>query len=411
MIHITDKTNCCGCSACAQACPKQCISFDEDTQGFRYPLVNADLCIDCGLCEKICPCLNSNDKVKPLSVLAANNPNDEIRLKSSSGGIFTMLAEAVIEDGGVVFGARFDENWDVKHDYTESKDGLEAFRGSKYVQSRIGNTYTQAREFLKDERKVLFTGTSCQIAGLKKFLRKEYDSLITVEIVCHGVPSPLVWREYLKDITERPKGVAGKNTVLLSLKAKPVITGISFRDKRMGWKKYGFALDGSAPKADKNSVLPLYQTKYENAYLKGFLSNVFLRPSCYSCKFKQGASGADIALADFWGADKQHPYLYDDKGTSCVVNYTDKGQKVVEKLNMSSEVSTLSKFVGQNPAYNKSHAKPGNVIPFWKTFHSKGVAYAIKTKAKPTTKEMLRSKIIAFIGKLGLIGFIKKILK
>ena len=155
MIHILDKHNCCGCAACVQACPKQCISFDEDEQGFRYPLVDENVCIDCGLCEKVCPVIHQSDPKKPLKVYAAQNPNEEIRLKSSSGGIFTMLAEAVIDEGGVVFGAQFDKNWEVEHAYTESKEGLAAFRGSKYLQSRTGETYKQARNFLKAVGNVL----------------------------------------------------------------------------------------------------------------------------------------------------------------------------------------------------------------------------------------------------------------
>lgn len=210
MINIRDKYSCCGCAACVQACPKDCISFEEDEQGFRYPFVDKIRCIDCGLCEKVCPFINQSEPLKPQKVYAAKNPNDEIRLKSSSGGIFTMLAEFIIDEGGVVFGARFDKNWEVEHGYTQIKEGIEAFRGSKYLQSRIGNTYVQVRDFLIEGRKVLFSGTSCQIAGLKLFLRKDYDNLLTIDIVCHGVPSPLIWRTYLNDIKSRSKGLNEK---------------------------------------------------------------------------------------------------------------------------------------------------------------------------------------------------------
>ncbi len=152
MIEIVDKHNCCGCSACVQVCPKRCISFNEDEEGFRYPLADKELCIDCHLCETVCPCLNQNETRKPLIVYAAINPDEEIRKKSSSGGVFSMIAEVVIGEGGVVFGARFDDHWEVVHDYTETKDGLVAFRGSKYVQSRIGDSYIKTRDFLKLDR-------------------------------------------------------------------------------------------------------------------------------------------------------------------------------------------------------------------------------------------------------------------
>lgn len=199
MIQIENKQKCTGCSACVQTCPKQCISFEEDEQGFRYPCVNQELCIDCGLCEKVCPCINENEQIMPLDIYAAKNPDKEIRKKSSSGGFFTMLAESIIDEGGVVFGARFNKKYNVIHDYTETKDGIEAFRGSKYVQSIIGDTYKQARDFLKAGRKVLFSGTPCQIAGLRLFLRKDYEHLYTVDFICHGVPSPGVFRWYLQE--------------------------------------------------------------------------------------------------------------------------------------------------------------------------------------------------------------------
>lgn len=382
MIHILDKHNCCGCAACVQACPKQCISFNEDEQGFRYPLVDESLCIDCGLCEKVCPVIHQSDAKKPLKVYAAQNPNEEIRLKSSSGGIFTLLAEAVIDEGGVVFGARFDKNWEVEHGYTESKEGLEAFRGSKYLQSRTGETYKQARDFLKAGRKVLYSGTSCQIAGLKKFLRKEYENLITVDVVCHGAPSPLVWRTYLDDFKKCPKGTAGKNSVCSSLNEMPVITGISFRDKSTGWKKYGFVLRGkSASQADKNTVLSsvntgekhdvlLHETLDKNLFMQVFLKNLCLRPSCSACPAKSGKCGSDITLADYWGIWNYYPEWDDDKGTSLVLINTLKGSVFFKPLSMKAcETSYEKGFLG-NPSIEHSYVPSSFVQDFWTSFYS-----------------------------------------
>lgn len=200
MINITNKYNCCGCGACAQCCPKQCITLDVDKEGFSYPVVDTSVCVDCGLCEQVCPFLHPYEKREPLRTLAAYNTQEEVRMQSSSGGIFSLLAEKVIQEGGVVFGARFDENWQVTIDYTESIDGLSAFRGSKYVQARTGDTFKQCESFLKADRKVLYSGTPCQVAGLKHFLRKEYGNLLTVDFVCHGVPSPKVWGLYLTQL-------------------------------------------------------------------------------------------------------------------------------------------------------------------------------------------------------------------
>lgn len=252
MIQIKDKSVCCGCAACVQICPKQCISLSEDKEGFLYPTVNHDLCIECGKCEQVCPELHSFEAHEPLKVYAASHSDEAVRAASSSGGIFTLLAEAVINDGGVVFGARFDSDWSVVHDFTETHEGLQAFRGSKYLQSRIGNTYRQAEKFLKAGRKVLFSGTPCQIAGLKRYLHKDYENLLAVDFVCHGVPSPLVWKKYLEETIARQ---CEKNSVLLHSNPlisergsmagirKRKIDAISFRNKNLGWKKYSFALD------------------------------------------------------------------------------------------------------------------------------------------------------------------------
>lgn len=288
MIQITDKSLCCGCAACVQRCPKQCITLHEDHEGFLYPKVDTEACIDCTLCEKVCPILNEGNKRKPLKVYAAINKDEKIRLESSSGGIFTLLAEQTIGEGGVVFGARFDENWQVRLDYTETIGGIAAFRGSKYVQSRTENTYQQTESFLKEGRKVLFTGTPCQIAGLKKFLRKEYDNLLAVDFVCHGVPSPKVWRRYLQKLLAS-KGE--KNTVSFSPNPSSFsegyapIAGISFRNKALGWKKYSFVLRRNLTEAtaegEANSV-SFSAIHKENIFMRLFLSDVILRPSC--CK-------------------------------------------------------------------------------------------------------------------------------
>lgn len=326
MISITRKQDCCGCNACAQICPKQCITMQEDDEGFLYPRVDTENCIDCHLCEKICPVSNHGTERKPLKVYAAINKDEEVRKQSSSGGIFTALAEQVIKQGGVVFGARFDERWQVKHDYTETMEGLAAFRGSKYVQSQIGNSYQEAERFLKAGRKVLFSGTPCQIAGLRNYLRKEYDNLLTVDFICHGVPSPMVWRRYLKE--EVARQCDRKNSV----SAHPIheedvlVEGISFRDKTMGWKKYSFALtlsttNGSGDKIQFCSCSPM--TK--NEYLRGFMSNVYLRPSCYSCAFKCLKSKSDITLGDFWNIRLYNKHLDDNQGLSLMLLNNSKG--------------------------------------------------------------------------------------
>lgn len=372
MIDIKDKHTCCGCSACVQACPKQCISFEEDEKGFRYPLVNEMLCIDCGICQNVCPFINQNNPKEPLNVYAAINQNDEVRTKSSSGGIFSMLAEAIIDEGGVVFAARFDETWEVIHDFTETKEGIESFRGSKYIQSRIGETYKQAKGFLEQNRKVLFSGTSCQIAGLNHFLRKKYENLLTIDVVCHGVPSPLVWREYLKEII-KPSNCS-------SINSKKSITSISFRDKTYGWKRPSFIIYGNQSTADvarssnKDKAFLLFnETLDKNLFIQLFQKNLDLRPSCYKCMAKSGKSESDITLSDFWGISEVNAEYDDDKGTSGVLINTDKGEELFGSLNCLTLQVTYNQFVMNNPLIEKSVKHSKNSDKFWNTFFSGGI--------------------------------------
>ena len=306
MINITDKHNCCGCEACVQACPKQCISFNEDTEGFRYPKVDMSLCVECGACERKCPVMSPFESRLPKLQVAAINSDEAIRAQSSSGGIFTMLAEKVIREGGVVFGVRFDEHWQAVFDHTDSIEGLASFRGSKYIQARVGNVFTEVRTYLRNGRKVMFTGTSCQVAALRHFLHHDYDNLLLVDVVCHGVPSPKVWRRYLDEVT--------KNAVR-------AISDIQFRNNKQGWKRFNFDL--TCDSEGHNLNISSYHQK--NHFMRIFLNDVILRPSCHQCKAKGGRSGSDLTIADFWGIGQLNPDMDDDLGTSLVLVYTDKG--------------------------------------------------------------------------------------
>ena len=378
MIKIIDKKDCCGCHACASVCAKRSITMQEDNEGFLYPVVNVSTCTDCGLCEKVCPVINQDEPRRPLKVFAAKNRDEEIRRQSSSGGIFTPLAEEIIRDGGVVFGAKFDEDWNVVHAWTDTIEGIADFRGSKYVQSTIGDTYREAREFLKQGRKVLFSGTPCQIAGLRKFLRKEYDNLLTVDVVCHGVPSPLVWRKYLEETRERLRAEsdAEKNTVSSSLMDLPVITGISFRDKTHGWKKYGFRLRYAAPRNVQKSVSvsaikeekETLQPFKENIFMQGFLANLYLRPSCYACAVRSGKSYSDILIADFWGVQNYYPEFDDDKGVGLILVYSEKGKNIYDRVKVHNIEANYSQGVKGNMCLEQSVQKTHNREIFWNAF-------------------------------------------
>lgn len=401
MIKIEDKTKCCGCNACASRCPKQCITLQEDAEGFRYPVIDMALCIDCGVCERVCPVIHPGEERTPLQAFAAVNPNETIRMQSSSGGVFTILAEQIIEEGGVVFGAAFDDNWEVHHTYTETKEGLEVFRGSKYLQSRIESAYQEAEHFLKDGRKVLFSGSPCQVAGLKCFLRKSYDNLLAVDFICHGVPSPKVWRKYLEENFSAQRADAGKNSVLSSsINKVPVITGIAFRDKTLtGWKKYSFVVRGkSASKADKNTVL-LSGIFYENQYMQAFLNDLILRPSCYACPSKKGQSGSDITVADFWGIEHVLPDLDDDKGVSLLLAHTDKGKEFISSHVPNCVLVDAAQSLNHNTAFYKSVSVHPNRTYFFKRLDKMSLSRLIVCSLRPSLKVRVKNKIKKLVHK------------
>lgn len=417
MINISDKKDCCGCEACIQCCPVQCISRRVDEEGFLYPLVDVSSCIDCGLCERVCPVIHQNVPRKPLRIFAAKNPDDKVRLSSSSGGVFTMLAEYVLCQNGVVFGARFNEKWEVVHGFTETIEGLAAFRGSKYVQSYIGDSFMQAMSFLKQGRRVLFSGTPCQIAGLKRFLRKEYNNLLTVDVVCHGVPSPLVWRKYLEE-TIRPEGVAGKNTVLSSLNTIPVITGISFRDKKHGWKKFGFEIRSSAFKADENSVLKsgiydeevyLYEPVSKNLFMQGFLNNIYLRPSCYACASRSGKSGSDITIGDYWGIQKLLPELDDDKGICLIILNAKIGETIYNTLQIQSVETSYHDALKANSCLEHSVVIPQQRVIFFQQWKKKKLSILLNELTRVSVAWRLKKYVYSLLKRTRLTIMLEKV--
>ncbi len=358
MIQIKYKKDCCGCNACVQRCPKQCITMQADGEGFLYPIVDTALCIDCGLCEKVCPVINQSEPRKPQKVYAAYNKNEEIRMQSSSGGIFTLLAEETIKNGGVVFGVKFNDDWMPEFDYTETIEGITPFRGSKYVQAIVGNAYKEAEKFLKSGREVLFTGTPCQIAGLKRYLRKEYENLLTVDIICHGVPSPKVWNMYLEETCSKlSTTIPGKKKSVVSANGgepKSCIEAISFRSKITGWKKYSFLLKLYFPTFDGKNTVVFTELFGENNFMRAFLNDTILRPSCYSCPAKQGKSHSDITIADFWGIDRIDPAFDDDKGCCLVLLNTEKGSTVYNLFHLTSKEKNFEEGIKHNSAYYRS---------------------------------------------------------
>lgn len=338
MIKITNKNNCCGCGACLNICPKQCISYKKDEEGFLYPIVNINDCINCNLCNKVCPYNSETVSRKPINIYAAKNKDEQIRLNSSSGGLFSALAEYVINQGGIVFGAQFDENWDIIHSYTDNKKGISQYRGSKYIQSNTLHTYQEAKSFLEKNILVLYTGTPCQILGLKKFLRKDYSNLITVDFVCHGVPSSKIWQLYIKS---------------LSLDAP--INYINFRDKQKGWRNYTLYIQ------TQFSNFKYHTNENQSLYMKGFLNELYLRPSCHNCIAKNFSSNSDLTIADYWWIQNIKPEFDDDKGVSLVYVNTTKGNHILTELNIDKIETNSEKDISS--AYLYQGAVTQSAIP------------------------------------------------
>lgn len=244
---------------------------------------------------------------------AAYNKDEAIRLKSSSGGVFYVFARKILSEGGIVFGAAFDSEWQVHHEICSNIQDLQRIMQSKYVQSSLGDTYTNVREALISGKKVLFCGTPCQVAGLISFLRSTVKGnewkilLLTIDFICHGVPSRMVWRRYLKEVSKDKK-----------------ITSINFRDKTNGWRNFGLRIDFD----NGDSYL---QSQHKDPYMRGFLKNLYLRESCYECKFRGVERQSDFTIADFWGVHTLLPDFFDDKGTSIVLAHNDRAIRILEE--------------------------------------------------------------------------------
>lgn len=355
--NITGKEKCSGCSACASVCPKNAINIEPDEEGFLFPVIDEKKCVRCKICRQVCPNNKSyNYEYDDLQAYACKNLSDNERLKSSSGGVFSLLAKSILEENGCVFGAIFENN-DIRHIKIENKDDLEKLRGSKYVESTIGDSYVTAKQELDNGRKVLFSGTSCQIEGLKSFLGKEYGNLICVSVVCHGVPSKKVFSRYLRG---------------LEMKHNDKILKINFRNKDGGWKNYQIEYIFRNKSIKKNTR--------KDKYMIGFLKNYYLRQSCYDCDYRlYEKNTADVILGDFWGIEKEYESFDDDKGVSAIIINSEKGAELFSKI----ENKTISKKVSveqiarHNPCLTESVALNESRFEFFNLFDRTGFDFAV----------------------------------
>lgn len=304
------KEKCSGCTACEHVCPTVCIKMKEDEEGFLYPSIDKTKCIHCNKCEKVCPIKNMSVENTETKVFVGYNMDDNVRRESSSGGVFSLIAEWILQKNGVVFGAAFDDCFEVHHIVIETRNDLWKLRGSKYVQSRMEDIFPQVKHCLEKKRNVLFSGTACQIAGLQKYLNVESEYLYTIDILCHGVPSPKVWRMYMKEQTKNHKAEIEK---------------IEFRNKENGWKNYSMNILFSNT---HRYLVPFYKDKY----MRMFLGNIDLRPSCYHCQFKKIPRSSDLTIGDSWGIENVMPHMDDDKGTSVILVHSAKGQYLLNEI-------------------------------------------------------------------------------
>lgn len=305
--------NCTGCRMCEQICPKGAISMQQNDEGFIVPIIDKEKCINCGLCFKRCPQLNSvklNDRLDKPLVYAAKNKNEHEQINSSSGGIFSVLADFVINNGGSVYGASFEDNFQLKHVRITKKENLFRLRGSKYLQSNVENVYTQIKNDLDKEFYVLFVGTPCQVGGLRNFLGKDYEKLIIVDLMCHGVPSQKIFDKYIVWLEEK-------------YRSKVIEYNFRSKDKKMWGKNAKVQFADEKIKYFPDNLDPYY---------KAFSQGSIYRECCYSCKYANERRNGDFTLADYWGIEKQHPDFYDEKGVSAVIINTEKGKYLFEKL-------------------------------------------------------------------------------
>lgn len=418
MITIKEKKDCCGCGACVQSCPHNCITMHPDHEGFIYPQVDISNCTDCGLCERVCPVLSPGTNRKPVQTYIAKNPDENVRRKSSSGGVFSLLSEKTLAAGGTVFGAKWNEDWELVHSGTDCIEGIAAFRGSKYLQSRTEDAFGGVKRLLKEGRPVLFSGTPCQVAGLRRYLRRDYEHLLLVDFICHGVPSPGVFRHYLKEEIEKVARQSDEKNSVSSPLIHPVserdtlngykgyfIQGISFRDKRKGWKKFSFALTLSkASAAGEKNTVSLSYTLDKHAFMRGFLRDLYLRPSCHACPAKCLSSGADITLGDFWEAATLRPDLDDDKGLSAVTANTERGLSALLATKAELHEVEYEELVKRNPAILHSAIVPAGREKFFTedglTFHEK-IEKLCKLTFRAKCRRNIKLLVAACLGNKG----------
>lgn len=389
MKHIdalNNKYSCSGCTACAQSCPKQCITMSSDYEGFKYPIVDETRCIQCGICIKVCPWRKEkyqrpiNCFTEPI-VYAAKCKDKNIRLNSTSGGIFTVLSDYILQLQGGICGAVYNTSTQkVEHTITFTTEGRNKMRGSKYVQSELSNTFQDIKTLLEQDKWLLFTGTPCQTAGLLSFLKKDYPKLVIVDILCHSVPSPLILHEILK---------------------KYAPTNISFRDKSLGWRKsYSFQIK------ENNKII------HNNTFLNLFFKGLINRPSCYNCIFTNTYRASDLTIGDYWNIKAIDSKFEDPLGVSCILINSPKGKYIFEQIqNKIENIRTDLKPALQACLQQHTTEPVQKRRKFWNDYQEKGFDYCNKNYGYYTPIENIKANILAPIARKTGISKLLRVIK
>ena len=365
MIKINNPIDCCGCTACKSICPKNCITMKIDREGFRYPIVDYDNCINCGLCERVCPIKNKTEGQDLGIAYAVRNIDSKVLESSAAGGTFTAISKAIFRINGLVAGVKYTESMEVKHFLANSMKEAEPFRGSKYVQSDLGSIFEEIKYQLDKGKVVCFSGTPCQISGIKGFLCKDYDNLICIDVVCKGVATPIILKKYI-ELNEKKYGKQ--------------IVNLSFRTK-----DYGYHM--STTKIEFENGDYILSSGEFNAMMGLFIQNLCLRPSCHECRFKSRKRQSDITIFDCWSYKKLTGKLDDDKGYTSVWIHSEKGKELFERMKndiVFSELNLDEIIEADGNMVEKSISPHPNRDKYFDTLISQGLVKAAKKYAKMT---------------------------
>ena len=391
MIQIIDKTKCCGCTACESICPRKCITMQADKEGFVYPSVSLESCVNCNLCEKVCPVIHNTKRKEIKQAYIVRNKDKDVVRMSSSGGFFAALCEYVIENQGIVFGVGFGENWEVRHLEAHSLKNCRCFQGSKYVQSSLDGVFPLVKKYLNNGKLVCFSGTPCQTEGLVNYLGTKYDNLVLIDLVCHGVPSPQIWKLYL---------------ALMEQRYSSKVANVNFRSKKYGYQSSSMHLTFE-------SGAEYWGTARIDIMLKAFFSHISLRPICYQCPFKGEKRVSDFTIYDCWHAAQILQIRDDDKGFTSVLTRSEKSLSIMKKLeNLEIYKRSVAEVIPINGGMlAKSASLNKNRDEFYRKMGQMGLEKAFNDYMSISRKDYTIEKVKGIMSKAGFLHYFSRMKK